>query len=108
MNMIDVERAKYTEIWRDVPAYRAYSPGMENVSRFMRVMNPERGSTLIDIGCGTGEAGLELERLGLDVHWIDITDAGLHPDISRSKFIQATLWENWRGRYWYDYGFCCD
>lgn len=110
MNIIDIERTKYAEIWSDVPAYRDYSPGMENVSRFMDVIRPAPGQTLIDIGCGTGEAGMEFERLGMVVRWVDITEAGLHRDISRWKFVCAALWENWNTswKYGYDYGFCCD
>ena len=109
MNIIDLERAKYSEIWRDVPDYRKYSPGVENVSRFMDIIKPEQGSTIVDIGCGEGKAGLEFQRNGLNVRWVDITDAGLHPDIPRSRFIRAALWKNWsQDKYGYDYGFCCD
>lgn len=113
MNIIDTERDKYAELWSDVPAYRNYSPGLENVSRFMDVMKPEPYSSLIDIGCGTGDAGLEFQRRGLDVSWIDITDAGLNKDVPRDHFIQAPLWMAWERHlvgsdYGYDYGFCCD
>src|SRR6266566_1942148 len=116
MNIIETERAKYAEIWTDVPDYRKYSPGMENVQRFMDVIKPDfnYGSpSLLDIGCGTGEAGLEFAKLGFKVRWLDITNAGLHPDILQIqyiRFIQAALWEDW-GRelkYGHDYGFCCD
>ena len=109
MNIIETERAKYSELWSDVPDYRKYSPGMENVSRFMDIVKPEPDSTLIDIGCGTGGAGLEFQRLGLSVRWLDITDAGLGDDIPCSRFIQKSLWSNWNDwKYGYDYGFCCD
>lgn len=110
MNLVERERDKYSELWSSVYEYRKYSPGMENVSRFMEIMKPEPHSTLIDIGCGTGEAGLEFQHKGLDVKWIDITDAGLRPDIPRSRFIRAPLWEDWTRdwKYGYDYGYCCD
>jgi len=110
MNIIETERAKYSELWSDVPDYRKYSPGMENVSRFMDIIKPKHNSTLIDIGCGTGGAGLEFKNLGLDVRWIDITDAGLHPDILRWRFLERSLWSNWNNefKYGFDYGFCCD
>lgn len=107
MNIIDIERAKYSELWTDVPDYRKYSPGLENVSRFMDIIKPDQGSTLIDIGCGTGEAGLEFQRKGLYVRWVDITNAGLHPDIPHSRFIYSSLWGDWT-QDGYDYGFCCD
>jgi SAM-dependent methyltransferase len=110
MGIIEVEREKYSELWSDVPAYRNYSPGMENVSRFMKNMKPKKDQTLLDIGCGTGEAGLEFIKQGLRVRWIDITDAGLRPDIPRNKFMRAALWDTWNNdwKYGYDYGFCCD
>ncbi len=109
MNIIEAERAKYSELWSDVPDYRKYSPGMENVSRFMDVMKPKRRSTLVDIGCGTGDAGLEFQNQGLDVRWIDITDAGLNPIIPRIRFTKKSLWSDWSDwKYGYDYGFCCD
>jgi len=110
MNMIETEREKYTELWRDVPDYHKYSPGVENVSRFMDVMKPESGSMLLDIGCGTGEAGIQFMRKGLDVRWLDITDAGLNKEVPRDRFIHAPLWMDWERdlKYGYDYGFCCD
>src|SRR6266566_8500612 len=97
MNIIETERAKYAEIWTDVPDYRKYSPGMENVQRFMDWWLNDAGfkPSLLDIGCGTGEAGLEFFNLGFDVRWLDITDAGLSPDVPRKRFIQAALWEDW-------------
>ncbi len=104
------ERAKYAEIWSSIPEYRDYSPGLVNVERFMSVMNPPKHSTLVDIGCGAGVAGLEFEKHGLRVCWVDITDAGLVPDVNRTRFVQAPLWTDWariRPHGW-DYGFCCD
>lgn len=110
MNIIETELAKYAEIWRDVPAYRDYSPGMENVTRFMNVIKPERASSLLDVGCGTGEAGLEFQRLGLNVRWLDITHEGLNKSVPRDCFQQACLWMDWERNLTstYDYGFCCD
>lgn len=112
------ERDKYTEIWNTVPEYREReaSPGLENVARFLAVMRPYDGSfsahaySVLDIGCGTGFAGLELERHGLQVNYLDITDAGLDPQVDRGRFIEASLWGDWswRNRHGWDYGFCCD
>src|SRR5882724_7593528 len=111
MNIIDTERAKYQEIWTDVPDYRKYSPGMENVQRFMDIIKPKPMSSLIDIGCGTGDAGLEFVNRGLMVVWLDITDAGLSKKISPNHFIKSALWMDWDWRnrgLKFDYGFCCD
>ena len=103
------ERDKYAEIWT-FPEYRKFSPGMENVERFMSVMNPVPGSSIIDIGCGEGKAGLEFGRQGLKPWWLDITGAALDPEVDRRKFIEAPLWgigTRFSSVRW-DYGFCCD
>jgi hypothetical protein len=108
------ERDKYAEIWSTIPEYgaREASPGLLNVNRFMSVMQPPRDGTytLLDIGCGTGLAGLELQRRGLNVGYLDITEAGLDPQVDRAWFIEAPLWGDWplRNRHGWDYGFCCD
>lgn len=108
IDIAEMEREKYSELWSDVPDYRKHSPGKENVSRFMKIMKPVGGSTLLDIGCGTGEAGLDFQQLGMDVSWLDITDAGLASVIPRDRFIQTPLWMDVSGDDDYRYGFCCD
>ncbi len=108
MNLIESERAKYAELWSDVPEYRVYSPGVENVQRFMDVLRPTNGSTILDIGCGTGVAGLMFDKLGLRPYWLDITEAGLHADINRGRFTRSALWGGWAEDFNCDYGFCCD
>ena len=40
------ERAKYTEIWTDVPDYRLNSPGMAHVPHFLSIMNPPARSSI--------------------------------------------------------------
>lgn len=108
----DQERVKYAEVWQH-PDYHKFSPGLENVERFMSVVQPDmtRYNSLIDIGCGAGIAGLEFASRGFHVNYLDITDAALSPEVDRSRFIQAVLWENaWtrhRALGW-DYGLCCD
>jgi hypothetical protein len=108
MDIAAVEQGKYAEIWRDVPDYRKYSPGLDNVPRFMQLMQPLPHESLADIGCGSGEAGLMFAKAGLDVTWVDITDQGLSPDVPRGRFIQSPLWGDWDARVDLDYGFCCD
>lgn len=106
------EADKYSEIWSHPDYQVATSPGLANVERFMSVMKPAVGSTIVDIGCGAGVAGMEFQKAGMRVHWLDITDAGLIPAVDRSLFLQYALWDpRWphRGRSMgWDYGFCCD
>jgi SAM-dependent methyltransferase len=108
MNIVESEREKYAELWRDVPDYKNYSPGIENVARFMEIIEPSARESLIDIGCGTGLAGLEFQKAELLVNWLDVTCAGLDSAVPRKRFIQAPLWSNWHMPYGFDYGFCCD
>lgn len=111
--MLDVatsERQKYEAIWNVDSYAKATSPGVENVKNFMSVLKPDTHSTLIDLGCGSGKAGLEFAEHGLNVTFLDITDTGLD-ERAREKFVQAPLWSRkWlkrRGNGW-DYGYCCD
>lgn len=104
------ECEKYEKVWA-APEYDRYSPGLENVDRFMKVMKPDPLSTIIDIGCGAGRAGLEFEKRGLIPYWLDITDAALDPAVPRTSFTQAPIWSHeWGTKYphGFDYGFCCD
>ena len=106
------ERAKYEQVWQ-FPEYHEHSPGLQNVDRFMKVLKPrvELQPTLIDVGCGACVAGLELQRRGLDVWYLDLTDAAVPDEVPRGRFIEAPIWSRWSHRKamgsW-DYGFCCD
>src|ERR1035437_9693246 len=91
------ERAEYSEIWT-IPEYKKHSPGLENVERFIQVLSPVAGASLIDIGCGAGVAGLQFEQLMFDVTWLDLTDAGLHENVDRDKFIEAPIWSSTWGK----------
>jgi hypothetical protein len=101
------ERAKYEKMWT-VPLYFENSPGLDNVDRFIKTMEPKPGSTVIDLGCGAGVAGLELERRGFRVTYLDLVDTALNPEVDRVHFMGAPLWGNWRRPMGWDYGFCCD
>lgn len=107
------ERDKYAEIWSRQEYRDAHSPGVENVDRFMKVIEPRKASTVIDIGCGSGKAGLEFEKRGLRSWYLDITDAGIDEDVPRGRFTAAALWSSiWpkapAAGLGFDYGFCCD
>ena len=76
MTMMDIAQAeaeKYEQLWSEVAEYRDYSPGLENFSRFVGVLKPPIHASLIDLGCGTGEAGLAFREIGLDVSWLAST-----------------------------------
>jgi len=102
------ERQKYTAMWEQ-PAYHEFSPGKELVKHFMKIVQPPPRSSLIDIGCGDGIAGLEFAKLGLQVTYLDLIDV-LRPEVDRGRFIEAPIWSFWhrhRSLGW-DYGYCVD
>src|SRR5262245_35883693 len=111
MDVVDAaaqERAKYAEIW-GIPEYRNYSPGGEHVGHFIELCEPPAYATVIDVGCGRGNAGLELEKhKNLKLWWLDITDAALDPGIDQNHFILAPLWSRWQRPMGWHYGYCVD
>lgn len=108
MLLVDQERDKYEQMWTSVPPYRNTSPGLRHVDNFMEICKPRQGDLLLDIGCGSGLAGLEFARRGLNVQWLDITDAGLDPAVPRNCFRCQTVWGNWWFRPNMDWGYCSD
>ncbi len=112
----DHECAKYERAW-GLPEYHGYSPGKHWVEVFGEIADPKPGETLIDLGCGAGEATKGLAALGLDIAQIDLADfravrltepAPVRPAI---PFRAAPLWSGWSfpGRFARaDYGYCCD
>jgi hypothetical protein len=112
-DVVAPERQKYIELWEGIPEYRDVSPGSDYVDRFVRLIQPQAGASLIDIGCGTGVAGLKFrDEHRLEVAWLDLTDAGLDEQVPRDRFIEAPLWSAWaeQRRSWrpWQYGFCVD
>jgi SAM-dependent methyltransferase len=103
------ERAKYQEMW-SVEAYRtADSPGEFHVPSFLHVVNPYPHTSIIDIGCGAGRAGLDFAAKGFKVRWLDLTDAALDPRVDRDRFIESPIWsKQWADEYSFDYGYCSD
>jgi hypothetical protein len=103
------ERSKYEAIWSFEQYQESGSPGLANVERFMSVLSPSPGSSVIDIGCGAGRAGLAFGDRGLKPWWLDLTPAALDPEVDRSRFIESPLWSpHWGERSAWDYGYCCD
>lgn len=106
------EKAKYEKIWR-VPDYRRHSPGQTMVKPFLEICRPEPGSRVIDLGCGTGRAALQLQRRGFEVTGLDITRQALgRAARARLAFVEGSLWSAWPGQAspaaGWDHGFCCD
>jgi len=100
MNLAITERKKYEKVWKD-PNYGRYSPGKAAIPIFQQ-MARKRG-TLLDIGCGTGAAGLELQEKGWSVSFTDFVKTR-----DLKQFFQQTLWTSWKNDAVWEYGYCCD
>lgn len=86
--MILAELEKYERMHR-VPGY-SLGPGASYVSHLLPYLNP--GDTIIDFGCGSGDAAKMLTDLGYAVTLVDITAAGLNPAHGLyNRFVQASL-----------------
>jgi len=106
MTLPDQEREKYRRMWTEVPGYRSNSPGERLVPVFVKQAEWEKGDTLIDLGCGTGRAGLELSNLGFNVTLLDITKSAIDPEAQSLPFIEYCLWEPTTLKFAWVY--CCD
>ena len=108
------EKALYTDLWTR-QEYRSVSPGEACVEEFLRQARPKKGASVIDLGCGTGRAGLLLAVLGgLDVTLLDFASNCLDDDIRAMlatqahtlRFIEADLTKPLPVAA--EYGFCVD
>lgn len=67
------ERQKYKTLWQ-FTNYRTNSPGLRSIPEFLTRCAPGKDKVIIDFGCGTGKASIELDRLGYQVFLIDFAD----------------------------------
>lgn len=105
MRLIEAERKKYRACWSD-DRYRQHSPG-EMMLRLFRHMVRRRTGTLLDLGCGTGRAGVELERMGFAVTLADFVPEARDDAAYRLPFIKRNAWGRWSPEV-YDWIYCCD
>ncbi len=97
------ERDKYERMWR-VEGYRLYSPGEECVDVFLDIVKPT--GTVIDFGCGTGRAGLAINKAGHDVVLVDFASNCRDPEALSLPFYEFDLSEPMPFRV--GYGYCTD
>lgn len=103
MSLEQAEHDKYARIWQHAD-YRKNSPGERLVPYFVKHVPAEKGDSIIDIGCGTGRAGAELQRQGFKVCLYDhvhAVEVGL-------PFILGNLWLTPPIFGQFDWFYCCD
>ena len=109
-----LEKDLYKKVW-EMPEYRKVSPGEKISHIFLEQAKPKAGSSVIDLGCGTGRGGLNLAFFGgMDVTMVDFApnclDADIVPMLETQKhalrFIEADLSEPLPVKA--AYGYCTD
>lgn len=107
MNIVDVERVKYEDMW-SVEAYASHSPGEMFLPLFLDMIGSSR-SSIIDAGCGSGKGALALHGAGFNVRCCDLTDAGLMPEARTFPFNKVCLWDDLVPTVGFvDWVYCCD
>jgi len=97
------EQDKYRLLWQ-FDTYRQVSPGEHAVPTFLEVAKPD--GLVIDFGCGTGRAGLELSKSGHEVLLIDFADNCRDEEAMSLPFLEWDLARPIPARaHW---GFCSD
>jgi hypothetical protein len=100
------EQEKYERMWA-IPNYRLVAPGEEAVDEFLKqILPPLPGATLLDIGCGTGRAGLKLKAAGFNVTLMDFTENSRDYAALTLPFVQHDVTQPFPLAAWY--GYCCD
>lgn len=114
-NLIDRERETYTDVWTALDHYGDLSPGAKYVPLFLDMARIDPAQTfkgtILDAGCGNGKGALALAEQGFTVTLVDVTDAGLLPQVRDSltlRFRPSCLWEDLRPVGLADYVYCCD
>jgi SAM-dependent methyltransferase len=99
------EQDKYDRM-HQVPGY-SEGPGLSYVQKALRYI--PAGASIIDFGCGTGDAALKLASLGHDVQMVDISNRGLkNAFILHDRFFQASLHKLPNELRPAEWGFCTD
>jgi len=102
------EREKYERMHK-VPDYSP-GPGAAHAGAFMACYL-KGGETVIDFGCGTGDAALLMYEKGHDVYLVDIASNCLRDSVRReigSRFFVSALHELPEDLPARDWGFCSD
>ncbi len=107
--ILRAETAKYDEVWT-VPGYAKHSPGGTMAADLLGILRPPVGSSFVDLGCGAGAGGIEIQKLcpNSSVTYLDMVRVKGVPE----PFVQQPLWAPLRDpdgahAHW-DYGYCCD
>ena len=105
MNIEEREREKYKKMWA-LSEYRQYSPGLSAAPIFLKYAEWSAEDTLLDVGCGTGRAGLALTYANLEVTLLDFCKEAL--EVVSLPFINMPIWNLLEQEKNWDWLFCVD
>jgi uncharacterized Rossmann fold enzyme len=97
------EKDKYRLMW-SVEEYRNVSPGEACVHQIIERLKPD--SLVIDYGCGTGRASMELSKRGVPVLLVDFADNCRDEEAINLPFLEWDLSKPMPCSS--EYGICCD
>lgn len=110
VELLDRERAKYQSAYAK-PGYRLVNHGL-HMWQHLRGIFPEKVTTAIDIGCGTGRLFEALNDQGIDAWGVDFVNALDPSHRYPHKFIEGNLWDlgmDFRNRFApFQLGICAD
>lgn len=111
------EKSKYEAMW-DMPNYRIHSPGEKSLHAFKDIVDPKKGSAIVDFGNGCGRASLKLAQDGYKVKMIDLTEKSMDEEVRLAvvnglhgmEFMEGSIWdiEITKEQLSGDFGYCCD
>jgi len=110
MDLLERERETYRQMWA-VDEYAQHSPGEHYLPIFLDMIGVTRcedDASVLDAGCGSGQGGVALSRLGFNVLLCDVTPDGLVSDAMALPYVDACLWHDLRVWGPFDYVYCCD
>lgn len=90
MSLLETERDKYERMWNE-SSYSNWSPGEAAVGTFVGIVPWAQDDSLVDLGCGTGRAGLVLSKLGFNVTLLDFCQRAVQA--THLPFVEACLWD---------------
>jgi SAM-dependent methyltransferase len=124
---ITEEKEKYLKCW-NVPEYRLFSPGEENLPLFLEayedVQEDGKPLDIVDWGCGCGRASLALFKEGFNVTAVDFAENCLDEEVRKNisdvqnspkllkgeygkfSFVEHDLSKKIKLRS--QFGYCCD
>lgn len=108
------ERLKYERMWREFPDYRVNSPGESVLLKWLAIVKPKPGSSVIDFGCGPGRAATVMGLMGFRMTLVDIADNCLDPEVAdlvdagKLAFTCMDFTETGHLLPHADHGYCCD